>query len=257
MCWSAWTRSYPLSFASKKVAVAATVDIAHDPTTIEAALLTIQAILDDQRLLLMERAWASAFILMAMDTYAHPAELGQAKVSDLYPPRSKGGTVASDTRWSLVLAPAAGMRVTKKDTQDDTIQLCLNPARPNLSPFLKKMSCRAPGDCLLPIPLKHIRRLHASHCSRAQVPSFTPHQLRHGGASHYGYCGSSALEIQTRGRWGTPSSVLRYLKPGRYRCELEKHSEEQQAAATSIAKTVVQQVVTMLATPPTERQRVA
>ena len=144
--------------------------------------------------------------------------------------------------------------MTKRNTQDDTIQMCLNPARPNLAPMLQVMDSREPSQSLLPIPLKRVRSILGTHCSRARVPAFTPHQLRHAGASHDGYCGMSSLEIQTRGRWGAPSSVLRYLKPGRYRRELERLTPLQTTTAATLAKTVVQDITAMLSPPPKRRR---
>jgi integrase len=57
---------------------------------------------------------------------------------------------------------------------------------------------------------------------------FTPHCLRHGGATHMAMCGKSGAEIQRRGRWRMPSSVVRY---------------EQQAEAAFIASNIPDRVL--------------
>ena len=84
--------------------------------------------------------------------------------------------------------------------------------------LLKQLRSAAPALSLLfRLSLVQLERLHreASHALSLQGLQLTPHSGRHGGPSEDAAAGiRTASEILKRGRWESPKSVNRYMKPG-------------------------------------------
>ena len=80
-----------------------------------------------------------------------------------------------------------------------------------------------------------LRRYFAAALDRLHLRQlgYTPHCLRHGGASADAYSGLDAVTIQLRGQWRSPKSVVRYMKKGAYLRQLSRLSKTVRAAAVA------------------------
>ena len=107
----------------------------------------------------------------------------------------------------VTFSPANREAVSKTNTQDDTIAVSPRRGMPEL--LLALLQGRAPTDRLIPLSLADIKIFLAPVAPKG----FTPHMLRHGGASLAGLSAVPLNEIMTRGRWAVPSSAQRYTKP--------------------------------------------
>ena len=181
----------------------------------------------------------SAIIARAMlvhfDMYCRPSELLGIQRKDVMKVRGK------TAEFSILIAPqpdeAEGSHVdlaravcgvgrprgSKTGQFDDTVLLGDPPARRgdrslSLLAMRSSLEDKKPADRVFPASLAEYNRALQRCAAKLEVPvSFTPHCLRHGGASSDYVDGARDIEaIRLRGRWSDPRSCARYKKPGKY-----------------------------------------
>ena len=157
---------------------------------------------------------AAAALLLQLETYARPSEILKAKRRDVIAPASRACKY-----WGLIFGNSQFSEMTKAKQQDDTV--LLDSLDRNYAPKVLKMAAShcAQDDQFLfgPISLAQYEDLFKQSRAAVGLASFslTPHCVRHSGPSvDFLHRARSATEIQTRGRWKTQKSILRYQKPG-------------------------------------------
>ena len=118
--------------------------------------------------------------------------------------------------------PTGEVRRTKAGSFEDTIafdEICdLRAGHGWVGDLLRNLKAEtAPTARLFPIDLPELEQLHrqAVDALGLQALRLTPHSGRHGGPSEDAAAGlRTASEIMKRGRWESPKSVRRYMKPG-------------------------------------------
>ena len=191
----------------------ATVESARDPLVWELAIKT--AILSEAQPPSIEMTHAAVPTLVAYDTYPRPEDMASARVVDVHVPSRNSKGIAA--RTCLTFNPSSRSKVSKTNCQDDTVIVSENEARAGLPALLHALVARRAGDeKLLCLSSARMRTLLSKAVDALELPKTTPHQLRHGGASHDGATGITLDKIQQRGQWVAQSSCRRYAKPGRY-----------------------------------------
>lgn len=147
---------------------------------------------------------AAVALLVGFDCYLRVSELCRLTTADVRRPVDGG---ASSSRPVLVL------RHTK--TGRGRPQLVV-VNRPLVAALLDDcvQHCR-PGGRLFPFTPALFRRRLARACADLGLCPFTPHSLRHGGATSDFIAGVSVQRIMLRGRWLSFESCRRYLQLGR------------------------------------------
>ena len=176
---------------------------------------------------------AGCAVLVQADAYLRPSEVLAVRREDLLPPPP--GSTGKYRRWSLVVAPSTGTRVTKTGEQDDT--LLLGAAGRNyingVVSLLHKHT--RPKQYLFGnLTLSRYEGLVRQACASLsyQTLKVTPHSFRHTGPSEDRLAEAlSSFDIQSRGRWACAASVRRYEKHARLLRQLHKLSPAQLAHA--------------------------
>ena len=187
-----------------------------DPVTWEWAILVADAALRLARGVMTPLVETAILTLLAFDTYARPSDWLLARRSWLIAPvKGQRGSLAA---WTITFYPATQTRTDKAGLQDDTVSIgTTNPRRAWLSDLAGLWSAHRPKSALLfTLTLRAFETNLRFLAHQAQLEEAVPQRLRHGGASADAIIGLSDLELQTRGRWSSNRSVVRYRKPGRY-----------------------------------------
>ena len=146
--------------------------------------------------------WTAAWALLTFDLYCRPSDLTAVRVQDVHMLKRKAPMIT--------FFPANRDLISKTNTQDDTIPIS---NRPGMAEILRALVAGKSPTCrILPMSLSQIKK----ELAPLLLQNFTPHMLRHGGASLDGVNGATVEAIAARGRWATMSAVSRYRKPGRY-----------------------------------------
>ena len=169
---------------------------------------------------------AAAALLLQLDTYARPSEILKVKLRDVIAPSSR-----SCKYWGLIFGNSQYSEMTKTKQQDDTV--LLDSLDRNYAPRVLKMvssQCTQNEQLLFgAISLSQFEDLFKEARGAVGLASFslTPHCVRHSGPSvDFLHRARSATEIQTRGRWKTQKSILRYQKPGQMLARMRKIPKE-------------------------------
>ena len=181
-----------------------------EPAVWEAVL----AVADDLIGRDLQSTLVGALLPVAFDGYLRPSEALGLRGADVLRPARSG----PQRLWAATVAPATQPVPSKTNTFDDTVFLG-NSAKGQafVGGILDVLLSRAGQDKLFDrLTLAQLEATVKAACVRLQLPvTFTPHCLRHGGASR------DALEkfedlraIQRRGRWKARESVRRYEKAG-------------------------------------------
>ena len=191
-----------------------------DPVTWEWTLLVALEAVRRARGCFSTHVEAAVVALLAFDTYARPSDWLVTQVAWLRPP-AKGATAVLRA-WTITFYPANQSLSNKAGLQDDTIAIgCSNPRRRWVSELAGLCALRRRGSQhLFTLSLREFENSLTILAEQAALPKRVPHQLRHGGASADAIDGLEDVPLQSRGRWASPKSVLRYRKPGRYLREL-------------------------------------
>jgi len=162
----------------------------------------------------LQSTLAGALLPVAFDGYLRPSEALGLRGADVLRPARSG----PQRLWAATVAPATQPIPSKTNTFDDAVLLgSAAKGQAFVGGILDALLSRAGQDKLFGgLTLAQLETIVKATCSRLQLPvTFTPHCLRHGGASR------DALEkfedlraIQRRGRWKARESVRRYEKAG-------------------------------------------
>lgn len=165
---------------------------------------------------------AAAALLLQLDTYARPSEILGLTLADVIKPSSK-----QCKYWGLIFGNSEMGSVTKTGTQDDTV--LLDSIDRTYAPQVLKWvasRCSSPSSLLFPgVALDTYERLFRNAKCRLNLGKFelTPHSVRHSGPSLDSLSKSrDPSAIQSRGRWRTQKSILRYQKPGQMLAKMAK-----------------------------------
>ena len=184
----------PLSVSARKGLRMSTSVSSRDPTTYEATLLTASCLLEDLRHPALIRVLFPCWLLLTFDLYPRPGDWSPITVRDVLRPQLAIGDAAAN--FAVTFWPLAQSRTSKTNTQDDTIVVGPRLQRPHLATMMQALvDGRDPTSPLFP-NFKAFLGLCRSASKQAGVPSFTAHQLRHGGASHNGLVGLDLHTIQ-------------------------------------------------------------
>ena len=125
----------------------------------------------------------------------------------------------------------AAVRNTKTNSYEDTVafdEACdILAGHGWVGQLLKdlRLSLAGPSLFLFALPLGDYERLFAEAVTALMMGALriAPHSCRHGGPSEDAAASlRTAIEIQKRGRWESPKSVNRYMKPGTLLRQLNK-----------------------------------
>ena len=153
--------------------------------------------------------------LVAHQAYLRPDELHSLRRRDVVPPQGGRG---NENMWSLVLGPLDTRTPTKTGIFDDSVVLD-HPTLMWLGPHMHRL--RNAGDldeCIWPFSREAFGRTFAKCVRRLglQKWGFVPYSLRHSGPSwDRSEKRLSLLEVQRRGRWMDPRTVVRYERSSR------------------------------------------
>ena len=203
------------------------------PESSEAALLMAHSLVTntDARFLPKEQLAAAIAILLSFDLYGHASDLPRAAATELRGPAAhQTGPAAC---WTLTLFPQTAEVQSKTRTTDETLAIgTANPRRQwlqRLAPHLHRLP-QAQG-LLLGLETARYNVLFKQARVWAHLWASSPHRLRHGGASADALLDGAAkrtdLDIASRGRWQSLTSVRRYRQPAMYLRELARLSPKQ------------------------------
>lgn len=169
---------------------------------------------------------AGALLPIAFDGYLRPSEALALRGADVLRPARTGPA----RLWAATVAPATQPAPSKTNTFDDTVFLgSAAKGQAFVGGLLDALKSRVGARLLFDgFSLAKLETILNAACRRLQLPvPFTPHSLRHGGASR------DALEkledlrgIQRRGRWKARESVRRYEKAGTLLRARSKHPQQ-------------------------------
>ena len=148
---------------------------------------------------------AAFCLLLAFDCLLRVSELCALRVRDIAAPSDPRLGAAAPKHFALLL------RQTK--TGRNLWVQVLSPVIVQLFPrFLAGL---APEQRLLPLSPAKFRSLLRASCVKIGFKAhFTPHSLRHGGATHMFLLRYSLEDILHRGRWKSTASARRYIQAG-------------------------------------------
>ena len=153
-------------------------------------------------------------VLTAHQAYLRPLELFSIRRKDLIPPATGSGALA---HWCLLLGPWETRRPTKSGVYDDSVLLD-HPSLEWTLPLLAGLKQGAPDGCIWPFTREAFTRSFGRAVRALGLRSwgFVPYSLRHSGPSWDKVEGRLSLdEIQRRGRWQNPKTVMRYERSSR------------------------------------------
>ena len=154
-------------------------------------------------------------VLTAHQAYLRPDELFSIRGKDLIAPTTLSGALA---HWCLLLGPLETRRPTKSGVFDDSVLLD-HPRLDWTLPLLAQLkSSGSPKECIWPFTRASFTRAFGRAVRALGLRSwgFVPYSLRHSGPSWDKTEARLTLdEIQRRGRWQNPKTVMRYERSSR------------------------------------------
>lgn len=195
----------PLSKASLEGFRKEDPDASREPCPWEALVLAVLPIMEMGT---AESVLASAALLLNFDAYARPGALCQLRGSSLLR--------AGSNRWCLIFFPGDQLDTSKTGTQDDTVEIGVGRRAWLRGVCSSLHSRRGRAGSLFGLSLPKLQKYFTSGLKAAGLEflSYTPHCLRHGGASTDAADGVEAMAVQLRGQWKDARSVTRYMKKG-------------------------------------------
>ena len=184
----------------------------------------------------------AAALLLQLDTYARPSEIVSVCRGDVVKPVSR---VCS--YWGIIFGNSERGVLTKAKTQDDTV--LLDSLDRTYAPEVLKLvtkKCRQSTQLIFGvITLKSYEDAVQEACRALGLGQYklVPHSVRHSGPSiDFLQRSRSATEIQTRGRWSTLKSILRYQKPGQMMARMAKIPDQIWAKAKTALPSVLRKL---------------
>ena len=208
-------------------------DLSREPCPWEVATLVALDILEQPN---SDAPLIAAAVLLDFDVYARPGALCGLECRSLI--------AVTGSRFCLVFFPGDREERSKGQTQDDTVEIGTQ-GREWLRGVAKALlECRQGPHKLFGISQSRLRQQFAASLKRLGLErlGYTPHCLRHGGASADAQAGLDAVTIQLRGQWRSPKSVVRYMKKGAYLRQLARLSKATRAAATGAEKALTRRL---------------
>ena len=146
-------------------------------------------------------------ILLSFDCYLRPGELMGLRYEDI--------AIGDDPRLGLEDSDRVHIRLKHTKTGDEKGVEVRHPEIKVLAQILKFLS-RKRGQRLLPFSdSTYRRRFKQATTALALSSEYTPHSLRHGGATRDYLMGMPITDVMTRGRWAASKSAQHYIQMGR------------------------------------------
>ena len=153
--------------------------------------------------------------LTAHQCYLRPDELFSLRRKDVIGPTGRRGALQ---HWCLLLGPLEMRRPTKAGVYDDSVMVD-NPGLEWTLPFLLELKQAGPEhECIWPFTRGAFTRAFGRAVRNLGLKSwgFVPYSLRHSGPSADRSEQRLTLEeVQRRGRWQNPKTVMRYERSSR------------------------------------------
>ena len=179
---------------------------------------------------------AAIAVLLAFDCYLRIGELLAVRVCDVALPR--------DSRSGVVDQCIIALPRTKTGTNQSVV--VRHPHITSLLSVLVRVRRRVDGDGALVFALSQarFRSLFTRACAALGLSApYTPHSLRHGGATHDYVRGVPIADIMARGRWRGQQSAARYIQSGRAQLLATRVPAEVMRRAGALAMDVHRAVV--------------
>ena len=149
---------------------------------------------------------AAFAVLLAFDCLLRVSELCALKVSDV--------AVPDDPRLGSAAPKVFALHLRHTKTGKNLWVQVLSPVVASL--FHRFLAGLQPHDRVFPFSAAQFRALFRRYCDDfiGFSAHFTPHSLRHGGATHMYLLRYSLEDIMHRGRWMSNFSARRYIQAG-------------------------------------------
>ena len=202
-----------------------------------------------------EAALAAAALLLCFDSYARPGSLCKLRGDSLMK--------AGPNTWCLVFFPSDRSERSKTFTQDDTVEVGGLDRTWLRQVAAAVHSRRRESSSLFGLSLPKLQKYFSYGLKEHDLShlNYTPHCLRHGGASTDCAAGLSASEVQLRGQWRDARSVARYMKKGVLLRQLARLSRAKKRVAEQALVTLrarlASDVLRLVSVPVQSRKRVA
>jgi len=156
---------------------------------------------------------AAIATLLAFDTYLRVGELTSLKVCDV----ASAYNFDLDTNVKM----AIGLAKTKTGVQQSVVvedRVVQQLLRAWVKGAYNHGVPLSAADSLFGLSTYQYRKLFRLACDSVGIGhiGFTPHSLRHGGATHDFMCDRSLESILLRGRWAVSKSARTYIQSGRF-----------------------------------------
>jgi integrase len=150
---------------------------------------------------------AAVALLVSHRCYLRVSEMASVQLRDVDAPVNRDGDLVR-----------VGIRLRRTKTGQNKWVRVSHPAVARLVYYVltkRRAEGARPSDLLFATSAARFRRLLASHCARLGLRRFTPHSLRHGGATTDYMEGVNLENILVRGRWKSTKSARHYIQSGR------------------------------------------
>jgi integrase len=170
---------------------------------------------------------AALAMVLGFDGYLRISELLNLKVQDVAIPND--ARLGSAYRGTL-------LRLAKTKTGVNQSVTILNKHVTRI--LTHHIRGKAPADRVLSLTDSQLYRCFHGACSALGLDGqgFTPHSLRHGGATRHFLKGWPLEDIIYRGRWASAKSVRTYIQSGRALLLLTRVSDEAQELGSLCAR---------------------
>jgi integrase len=151
---------------------------------------------------------AGVATLLAFDCYLRVGELCRLRVCDMVmPDDARMGSSFTGMIVTLPRAKTGLNQAVKVQRQAVAAVLC------DYMQFIYQTGCVDWRGCLFGLTGPRYRELLCAACTALGLPPrYTPHSLRHGGASHDYLLHGDVYRIMLHGRWASEKSVKRYIQ---------------------------------------------
>lgn len=207
-----------------------------DPKTWEMVVLQAEAGWDSGD---VYRQLTAAAAMLQFDLLARPSEVLRIDSSWIFPIASS----TSPGTAGVTFFPSS-QSATDKTRQQDTLDVGAVTQQWWLGDLLRLLQKTHTQGPLFHLTLPLYEKCFRANCVEAGLAmKGTPHGNRHGGASLMALAEQSSLEIQTRGRWASSQSVLRYRKHGRYLRVLHSMPDPDRDRVPTVLRALKQKII--------------
>lgn len=187
------------------------------------------------------RQLAGIAAMVQFDILAGPSEVLRIDASWIFPVVSQNTPATT----GVTFFPSSQEATDKTRQQDDTLDVGVVTQQWWLGDLLRFLAKTRPTGPFFPMSLNLFEKCFHTNCVEAGLlMKSTPHGNRHGGASLMALAGMGSLEVQTRGRWASSQSVLRYRKHGRYLRVLNSMPAAERDKVPSVLRSLRSRILT-------------